>query len=78
MRKNLIAAVPSLQSRELHGQEWLDIEDVARVQLTSEDPSFPIEPALVSGKERDGRRPKRANSSFASFLTSRESSGAFG
>jgi len=30
-------------------QEWLDLEKVAKVEVTSEDPSFPLESALVSG-----------------------------
>lgn len=28
-------------------EEWLDLEDMARVELTSEDPDHPIETALV-------------------------------
>jgi hypothetical protein len=31
-------------------QEWLDLEKVAKVEVTSEDPSFPLESALASGK----------------------------
>jgi hypothetical protein len=31
-------------------QEWLDLEQVAKVEVTSEDPNFPIESALASGK----------------------------
>jgi hypothetical protein len=51
MRKSLIAPVATVQSRPLPEQEWLDIEHVAKVEVTSEDPNFPIESALVSGKE---------------------------
>ena len=29
---------------------WLHIEDVARLEVTSEDPNFPIESALTAGK----------------------------
>ncbi len=29
------------------GQEWLDLEEIATVEVTSEDPSFPIELALA-------------------------------
>jgi hypothetical protein len=32
---------------------WLDLESMARVQLTSEDPSFPIENALGTNPERN-------------------------
>jgi len=33
--------------------KWLDLESMARVQLTSEDPSFPIENALSTNPERN-------------------------
>jgi hypothetical protein len=31
-------------------EEWLDLEEVARVEVTSEDPNFPIEGALATGE----------------------------
>jgi len=31
-------------------QEWLAIEQLAKVEVTSEDPNFPIESALLSGR----------------------------
>jgi hypothetical protein len=31
------------------GQEWLDLENVAQVEISSEDPDHPIELALVGG-----------------------------
>jgi hypothetical protein len=31
-------------------QEWLDLEQVAKVEVTSENPNLPIESALASGK----------------------------
>jgi hypothetical protein len=31
-------------------RKWLDLEEVAKVEVTSEDPSFPLESALLSGK----------------------------
>lgn len=33
--------------------DWLDLESMARVELTSEDPSFPIENALSMNPERN-------------------------
>jgi hypothetical protein len=39
-----------------HGDsQWLDLESIARVQLTSEDASFPIENALSTNPERNER-----------------------
>jgi hypothetical protein len=40
-------------------QEWLDLEEVATVEVTSEDPSFPLESALVSGKGPGWRAAER-------------------
>ena len=34
------------QRRHVEGGEWLDLEEIARVEITSEDPAFPIEHAL--------------------------------
>jgi hypothetical protein len=59
MRKGSIAPVATVQSRPLPEQEWLDIEQVAKVEVTSEDPNFPIESALVSGKEPGWRAAAR-------------------
>jgi hypothetical protein len=33
--------------------DWLDLESIARVELTSEDPAFPIENALGGNPERN-------------------------
>jgi hypothetical protein len=49
MRINVIDPA-TIQSDSNIEQEWLDIEEMAQVEVTSEDPSFPIESALVSGK----------------------------
>ena len=35
--------------------EWLDLDSIAHVQLTSEDPAFPIENALGTSPERNER-----------------------
>ena len=47
-----------IASRDPHGAaepEWLDLESIASVELSSEDESFPIESALV-GQGRQGWR----------------------
>jgi hypothetical protein len=37
-----------------HGHaEWLDLESIAHLQLTSEDPAFPIENALSTNPEKN-------------------------
>ena len=47
MRKRIITPVP----RESAGaaQDWLAVETLARVEITSEDPAHPVESALVPG-----------------------------
>jgi hypothetical protein len=42
-------------------EAWLDIKDLAEVEITSEDPAFPIELALVadSGSEWRAAKPKK-------------------
>jgi hypothetical protein len=52
MQKQIIRhdAIAEKSHPETH---WLDLESVARVQLTSEDPSLPIENALGTNPERN-------------------------
>jgi hypothetical protein len=45
MRKRTIAR--TLQTPPLLEQGWFDLESIASVEITSEDPAFPIESALV-------------------------------
>jgi len=47
MRKTIIPD-PSHEDKTLQSR-WLDLEHLARVELSSEDPEFPIESALRSG-----------------------------
>jgi len=49
MRKRVINAAAS-SPRPDSQEEWLDLEEVARVEVTSEDPNFPIEAALAGGQ----------------------------
>src|SRR5713101_3079145 len=47
MRKKLIN---SDTIRPRSQEEWLDLEEIARVEVTSEDPNFPIEAALAAAE----------------------------
>ncbi len=47
MRKRVIA--PVQQEMTSPGQEWLDVEGLAEVEITSEDAAHPIEYALLPG-----------------------------
>jgi hypothetical protein len=42
MRKRIVGTCPDLQRGE-SDQVWLDLDQIATVEVTSEDPSFPIE-----------------------------------
>src|SRR5215467_3168946 len=52
MQKEIVERNPAAK-RSHDGTRWLDLESIARVQLTSEDPSFPIENALSTNPERN-------------------------
>lgn len=53
MRKRLITQSPSDAAR-VH-QEWLNIEPLAQVEVTSEDSAYPVELALEPGTEKGWR-----------------------
>jgi len=48
MRKRIIT--PAQQETELPDLEWLNIDELAEVEITSEDAAFPIESALLTGQ----------------------------
>ena len=48
MRKRIIP--PVQQDTSPPGEDWLDLERVAQLEITSEDPEHPIEAALLSGR----------------------------
>jgi hypothetical protein len=54
MRKSVIGQAPARERRAPEGG-WLDVERIARVEVTSEDPSFPVESALIPGGGRGWR-----------------------
>ena len=45
MRKRIVT--PVQQPTELSGQNWLNLEQIAEVEITSEDAAYPIESALL-------------------------------
>ena len=47
MRKTMIKA-ETINPRQNAQEEWLDLEKLATVEITSEDPKFPIESALAT------------------------------
>jgi hypothetical protein len=53
MRKHLIT--PTHENIRIHGEGWLDIEQAAIVEVTSEDQESPIEFAFSSGRARGWR-----------------------
>lgn len=48
MRKRILA--PTIPEPSSGAADWLDVEQVAEVELTSEDPAHPIESALRPGE----------------------------
>jgi hypothetical protein len=57
MRKRVTSPVPPVA--ESHDPEWLDLEQLAQVEVTSEDIAHPVESALVPGEEGSGWRAAR-------------------
>ena len=54
MRKTILTA-PLAQPGDLPLETWLDLARIARVEVTSEDPSFPVEHALAMETTRGWR-----------------------
>jgi hypothetical protein len=55
VRKRMIRSADPIQ-RQLSEEKWLTADEIAEVEVTSEDPDFPVEFALVPGKEGPGWR----------------------
>ena len=59
MRKSVIAAASDRASRaDAHAAgdaRWFDLEELAQIEVTSEDPTHPIEGALAFGDDRGWR-----------------------
>ncbi len=53
MRKKIIGDTPEFQTSAY--EKWHDLEQIARVEVTSEAPSHPIESALIPGLETGWR-----------------------
>lgn len=53
MRKRIITPTPD--TIRTHGEGWLDVERAALVEITSEEPDYPIESAFASGQTRGWR-----------------------
>ncbi|MBJ6724796.1 hypothetical protein [Geomesophilobacter sediminis] len=49
MRKRIVGN--KVRRSHVHQGEWLDLEDLAKVEVSTEDPEHPIEQALVEGGE---------------------------
>jgi hypothetical protein len=59
MRKSVVAASSDRVSRAdanaVNDPRWLDLEELAQIEVTSEDPRHPVEGALVLGEDRGWR-----------------------
>jgi hypothetical protein len=50
MEKRILTETPAAASALRHAEEWIDLESVADVEVSSEDPAFPVENALLAGR----------------------------
>jgi hypothetical protein len=64
MRKTVIDPA-ILDSEPCTEQEWSDLEKVAKVEVTSEDPSFPLDLLWPRGRDQAGGRLKEVSRSSA-------------
>ena len=59
MRKSVVASTSERASRAdalaASDARWLDLEELAQIEVTSEDPQHPVEGALVIGDDRGWR-----------------------
>ena len=55
MRKNLIAPIP--QTTPAPDESWLDFDEAALLEVTSEDKEYPVGSVLVLGEHRAGVPP---------------------
>jgi hypothetical protein len=49
VRKNIVGTAP-MDTQQQPGAEWLDLERRASVEVTSEDPGFPVESVFGAGQ----------------------------
>ena len=55
MRKRLTGEVAASRPDTPRADEWLDLENLARVEVTSEDAAHPVEGALLTRREKGWR-----------------------
>ena len=65
MRKRIVAAARA--SDPSSGEQWLDLEQLARVELSSEEEEHPVEAALTPGRDA-GWRAAEAGEQFVRIL----------
>ena len=53
MRKHVMSSGP--QESAQHDDAWLNLEQLAQVEITSEEPGYPVEAALLPGSETGWR-----------------------
>ena len=55
MRKHVVNTVRRLAAADARREQWLDLERLARVQVTSEEDGHPVEAALLAEREAGWR-----------------------
>jgi hypothetical protein len=67
MRKRIIGQPATIQAPGSE-ERWLDLERLATVEVTSEDPAFPIESALSPEDQAQGWRAAQPGEQFARIV----------
>jgi hypothetical protein len=63
MHERIVGSV--VASRSMHPEAWLDLEQAATVEVTSEDPHFPAESVFQPGNNPGWRAGQAGNSVLA-------------
>jgi hypothetical protein len=69
MRKKFLG---STETSDTRSEQWLDLGELATVEVTSEDPNFPIESALLPGRG-PGWRPAQSGTQIVRIVFDRTS-----
>ena len=76
MRKRIINATEPNPPRT--SEEWLNLEEIARVEVSSEDPNYPIESSFKHGESLGWRASQLGEQTIRLYLISQKTFDGYG
>ena len=67
MRKRIVRQ-PAIQSEPVSAETWLNLEQIVTVEVTSEDPNFPIESVFDGNSQLGWRALEKGNQQIRLIL----------